>query len=139
MRSIPTVELDNHLPIRRQVWRDAVQHRADEVIFAVKMNPLVWRAPTIKRAHRPCAQVQTNIQSNDDRADTHRTSDITKRFFITRTLRRAVRMIVMPIHDFQAPGRIRLRAERVIEVEVDFLSLATFLPVLNGPGNLRWE
>src|SRR6266542_6494905 len=123
MRSIPTVELDDDLPIRRQVRRDAVQHRAHDVVLTLKTDPLVRRAPAIEGAQRPRAQVQTNIQSHDDLADTHRTSDITERFFITWALRRAVRMVVVPVYDFQAPGRVVLHAERVIEVKVDFFSL----------------
>jgi hypothetical protein len=41
-------------------------------------------------------------------------------------------MIVMPVHDIQSPGRVVLLAERVVKVEVDFLSLTTFLPVLDA-------
>ena len=48
-------------------------------------------------------------------------------------------MIVMPVHDIQSPGRVVFLAERVVEVEVDFLSLTTFLSVFDGPVNLGFE
>jgi hypothetical protein len=50
-----------------------------------------------------------------------------------------MRMIVLPVYDIEPPGRVALDAQRIVEVQVDFFSLATFLTLFNGPRDLRFE
>src|SRR5262249_59932743 len=51
--------------------------------------------------------------------------------------RRALGVVVMNVNDLQPPGIAMLLADRVVNVEVDFSSLTTFLTLLDGEGDLR--
>jgi len=51
--------------------------------------------------------------------------------------RRALGVVVMNVNDLQPPGIAMLLADRVVNVEVDFFSLTTFLTLLDGEGDLR--
>jgi hypothetical protein len=116
-----------------------LEHLADDRIFAAKRNSFVRFSFTVDGAHGARAQVQAHVERHNHVANAHCAGEITKRVFVARFARRAFCMIVMPVHDIQSPGRVVFLAERVVEVEVDFLSLTTFLSVFDSPVNLGFE
>src|SRR6266540_300598 len=119
VRSVPTVELHDHRPALWQARRNSFEHLARDGVLAAKTDALIRLACATDGAHR--------------------TNDIAEAVDITRLFGRAPGMVVMDVDDLQPPSVAMLFADRVVNVEVDFSSLATFLTLLDGEGDLRLE
>jgi hypothetical protein len=94
---------------------------------------------TIDGADSSRARVQLGGQGGGYLTHTHRRHQINEAVFITRLLGPALGMIMMDVHRFEPEGRFILLAERVVKVEVDYLSLTTFFGLLNDPVDLSFE
>jgi hypothetical protein len=119
------------------VRRNALEHLARDGVLAAKTDALIRLACAIDGAHRAVAQIQLKVERHGDSPNAHRTDDIAEAVDITRLFGRAPGMVVMDVNDLQPPGVAMLFADRVVNVEVDFSSLTTFLTLLNGEGDLR--
>src|SRR6266508_3761632 len=118
---------------------DKFEHLARDGVLAAKTDALIRLACAIDGAHRAVAQIQLKVERDGDCAHAHRTNDIAEAVDITRLFGRAPGMVVMDVDDLQPPSVAMLFADRVVNVEVDFSSLATFLTLLDGEGDLRLE
>src|SRR6266498_2613905 len=137
VRSVPTVELHDHRPALWQARRNSFEHLARDGVLAAKTDALIRLACAIDGAHRAVAQIQLKVERGGDLAHAHRADEIAEPIDVTRLLWRAARVVVMNVDDFDPPGSSILLAKRVVNVEVDFLSLTTFLTLLDGEGDLR--
>jgi hypothetical protein len=100
------------------MWRDATEHLTRQRVLTPEADACCRGAAPIDHPHGPGTQVEAQIERHDDPADRERAGEIAEPLVITRMLRRAVLMVVLP---FESEGRVILVTSRVIEIEVNFL------------------
>src|SRR5262249_7584490 len=103
------------------------------------MQSFFRRAMAIDRAHGSCSQVQFGGEGDAYLTHAHRADQINESVFIARLFGPTLSMIVMNVNRFEPEGRLIFLAERVVNVEVDYLSLTTFFGLLNDPVDLGLE